>query len=471
MRLLLSLILALTEDEAARIFALHMKGKQLAVMTLLLACRKSGAEPSSEQLAELNVSDTHLYEICSVMLAKVLNLLAPKGGVAILEFIAYKNLNIHFRSELRKQRKFMDRKKGKEAEEFFLSAFELFQRFSYNLIEHDVLAELGDAYLAAKKNVSTDDALAIETRKLGVRMIGIIADGKNFGKEQEEVFEKLRELEQKARNSSNSYFCFSVYSGLAWYWNNLGSKPDNYLRYLQRAIPYSEKLEGYIFRELPEEMKLRLADAHFILGGTKEALEIFERTYSSVRQDHIIWKRNYYLFRYIEILIYNGKYSQAEQLLKKYFEPMFSLRPTTTSATAATQFAMLYLFTDNYKKALHYLEIGMKLNVKTNFTLYNEVRNRLVESIYYYLIGDWTHVTNLTTRAMQYLYSHRIGLNKHIFGYNFKIIEASIAYHSNNKPFTPKLEAKYKELTLSKEGLFGLLIKKVRQLSKNRDNY
>jgi len=67
---------------------------------------------------------------------------------------------------------------------------------------------------------------------------------------------------------------------------------------------------------------------------------------------------------------------------------------------------------------------------------------------------------------MQYLYSHRIGLNKHIFGYNFKIIEASVAFHSNTKSFSAKLEAKYKELTLSKEGLFGLLIKKVRQSPK-----
>jgi len=466
MRLLLSLILALTEDEAARVSALRLKGKQNAVMQLLLASRLSGTEPTPEQLAQLHVSDTHLYEISSVLLAKALVLLAPKGGIAILEFIAYKNLNLHFKAELRKQRKVWDGKKGKEAEEFFLAAFELLQKLSYNLIEQDLLVELGDAYLSAKKNASKEDTLAIETRKLGVRMTGIIADGKNFGTEQDEVFSRLRELEASARNSSNVYFCFSVYSALAWYWNNLGSKPDHFLRYLQRAIPYSEKLDGFVFRYLAEEMKLRLADAHFILGGAQEALDIFDRVYSSARLDHIIWKRNYYLFRYIEIMIYNGRYAQAENLLKKHFEPLLALRPTTTSATAATQFAMLYLFTDNYPKAIHYLEIGMKLNVKTNFTLYNEVRNRLVESVYYYLIGDWTHVTNLTARAMQYLYGHRIGLNKHIFGYNFKIIEASVANFSNGKPFSAKLEAKYKELTLAKEGLFGLLLKKVRQSPK-----
>jgi hypothetical protein len=466
MRFLLSLLLSLSEDESARVSTLYLQGKQKAVMMLLLALRKTGEQPTPEQIEKLDVTETHLYEISSVLLQKVLHLLAPKGGIVILEFLVYKNLHILFKTELRKMRKMPVYKKGKEAEEFYLAAFELAQKLSFNLIEEELLNELGAAYLAVKKSATKEDALAVETRKLSVRMLGIIAEGKNIKKDQDEVLDKLRELEGVARNSSNSYLCFAVYTALAWYWNHLGGKPDQCLRYIQRAIPYSEKLEGYVFRDIPQEMKLRLADAHFVMGGTKEALEIFERTYASVRADHIILKRNYYLFRYIEILIYNGKYAQAESLLKRHFGPILKQRPTTTSATAATLFALLYLFMEQYPKAYKYLEIGVHLNTKTNFTLYNEVRNRLVEAAYYYFMGDWTHTTNLTARGMQYLYTYRIGLNKHPFGYNFKIIDASVAYHSHGKAFSPKLEAKFKELTLPKEALFGLLLKKIRATSK-----
>jgi len=462
MRLLLSLILALSEEETARLSALRLRGKQRAVMNLLLSCRTTGREPSPEEIAELQVSESHLYEISSVLLGKALLHLAPKGGNAILEFIAYKNLNILFKQELRKQRKKLTSEKGKEAEEFYLAGFELLLRFTYSLLDTELIAEYGEAYLAAKKNPSVYDHSAIEARKLQVTLMSILAEGKNFGKEQETALDKLKDLEQQARNSSHTYLSYSVYSVLGWYWQQLGNKQDLSLKYYQRVIPFSEKLEGYVFREMPQEMKLRLADAQFFLGGAHEALEIFDRVYLTARPDHSIWKRNYYLFRYLELLIYNGKYHQAEQILTRCFEPSFSLRPTSASATAATLFAILYLFTEDYAKAADYLQIGMKLNTKTNFTLYNEVRNRYVETVLYYLTGDWTHAATLATRTMQYLYSRHIGLNNHTFGYFFKIIEATMANLSSGKKFPKKLELKYKELTAAKEGLFGLLLKKVR---------
>jgi hypothetical protein len=462
MRLLLSLILALSEEEATRISAIRLRGKQRAVMNLLFACRLTGNEPTDADIASLQVSDSHLYEITSVLLGKCLHQLVPAGGIAVLEFIAYKNLNILFKQELRKQRKKLSSQKGKEAEDFFLSGFELLLRFTYNLIDSELIAEYGSAYLAAKKQPSAFDALAIEIRMLQIRMISVLAEGKNYGKEQEMVLEKLREAEHTARNGTHSYLSFSVYSALAWYWQHLGGKLDISLRYFQRAVPFSEKLEGYVFREMPDEMKLRLADAQFMLGGSYESFEIFERVYASVSPNHIVWKRNYYLFRYLEILIYNGKYYQAEQILKRQFEPSFTLRPTTASATAASLLAVLYLFTGDHRKSYHYLKIGMVLNRKGNFTLYNEVRNRYIEAMYYYLTDDWSHSSNLISRTMQYLYSRHIGLNKHNFGYFFKVIEASMAYVSQGKRFPKKLESKYKELTLPKEGLFGLLLKKVR---------
>jgi tetratricopeptide (TPR) repeat protein len=260
--------------------------------------------------------------------------------------------------------------------------------------------------------------------------------------------------------------CHSVYAALAWYWHNLGGKPDKCLQYLKMALPYAMKLDGFVFRDAAIEMQFRLADAHFILGGTQEAYELFERTYSSLRQDHQLWRRNYFLFRYLEVLIYNGKYARSEHILKERFEPLFKLKPTTASATAGTLFALLYLLTGDYPKAKHYLDIGIKLNMRDNFTLYNEVRNRYIESAYYYLTGDWDYTMTLTHRALQYLRDKHIGLNKHPFGYYFKIIEASIEYHAKGTPFWRKLEEKYKLLTLPAEGTFGLLLKKIRSTSK-----
>ena len=336
------------------------------------------------------------------------------------------------------------------------------------MVDRDLIVEYGKLYLSAKKDATVEDGLAIEARMLHSRQTAILSEGKNYGKEQEQVFEKFSELEKIARRSGHAYFCYSVYSGLSWYWHHLAGKPDKSLEYLKLAMPHALKLDEYVFRDTPVEMQFRLADAHFMMGGTQEAYEIFERTYSSLRADHTLWRRNYFLFRYLEVLIYNGKYARAELILKERFEPLLKLRPTTGSATAATLFALLYLLTEDYPKAKHYLDIGISLNTKANFTLYNEVRNRYVEALYYYFIGDWEYTMTLTHRALQYLRDKHIGLKNHIFGYYFKIIEASIENHSKGTPFWHKLEEKYKVLTVPSEGLFGLLLKKVRFTTKNK---
>lgn len=462
MRLLLNLITALNEDEAAKLSALKLRGKQQAVMDLVFSKRDSGIEPTGEEIARLELSNSHLYEISSVVLGKCHHILVPEGGIPLLEFLTYKNVHLQFNQELRRQKKKVELKKGKEAENFYLTGFELLHRFTYSLRDTDLMAEYGKLYLSSKKDATAEDELAVEARMLQAKQSSIISEGKNFNVDKSQVLEKLNELERIAKNSSHPYLCYSVYSGLAWYWHHLGSKPDRSLHYLQLALPYSTKLEGYIFRDVALEMQLRLADAYFITGGTQEAHEIFEKTYASLRPDHMLWRRNYYLFRYLEVLIFNERYSRAEKILQKHFEPQFRLRRTTASATAATLFAVLYMLSGDYVKAKHYLDIGIELNVKTNFTLYNEVRNRYVEAAYYYLTGDWDYTLELTNRGLQYLRSRHIGLNKHIFGYYFKIIEASVRFYSQGIPFWHKFEEKYKLLTSPAEGLFGKLIQKIR---------
>ncbi|MDP4235543.1 MAG: hypothetical protein Q8919_03750 [Bacteroidota bacterium] len=468
MRLLLNLVTALDENEIAKLAALNLRGKQLAVMELVLSKRPTGDEPTPEEVSALQLSDSHLYEISSVVLSKCHHILVPEGGLKLLEFLTYKNLILQFKQELRRQRKHIATKKGKQAEEFYLTGFELLNRFTYNLVDHDLLEEYGKLYLAAKADATAEDALAIKARKLQIKQAGILSDGKNFTLEQKELFAELTEIERTARLSNHAYLCYATYSALAWHWQHLGGSPEKGLSYLQLSLPYAAKLQGFPFRDAALEMKLRLADAHAALGEADLACEIFEKTYASIRRDHPLWKRNYFLFRYLAILIYVDKYAKAEKILTEHFEPLFKLRPTTASATAASLFAILFLLTGDFPNAKKYLDLGLQLNTKSNFTLYNEVRNRYIEAAYYYLIGDWDYTLELSHRAMQYLRGKHLGLNKHIFGYNFKIIEASIKYYSKDIPFWHKLEEKFKVLTAPAEGLFGKLLELIRDTPRRK---
>ncbi len=463
MRLLLNLITALSAEEAEKLSALRLEGKQLSVMELAYKHQSSDAvEATPEEMNSLQVTSTHFYEISSILLGKCYKLLVPEGGVALLEFLANKNLAVQFKQELRKQRKHLHLKKGREAEQFYLTGFELLHRFTLSLIDFEMIDEYRKLYLAAKKDINIEDELAVKARDMHLKQLGVLADTKDFAKERSEILVELTELERVAKRTSHPYFCYNTYSALAWYWRHLGVEPERSLEYLKLALPYAIKLEGYIFRDAALEMKLRLADAYFFLGATQEALEIFEKTYAGIKRDHQLWKRTYFIFRYLDVLIFNGKYAKAEKILQEHLEPLLKLKPTTASATAASQFTILYLLMGNYEKAKEYLDIAMSLNQRTNFTLYNEVHNRYLEAAYFYLIGEWNHTLNITDRGLQYLRGKNLGLHKHIFGYNFMIIKASIAFYTQGEPIWHKFEAKYAQLTLPAEGLFGLLLKKIR---------
>ena len=328
MRLLLSLILSLTGDEAASLSKLRLRGKQRAVMQMLLAARTSGREPTKAETGKLELSASHLYQIISLLLDRCERVLVPDGGKALLEFFACKNLHILFKNELQRQEKQLAVKEVRNAEDFYQTVFELLLGFSYNLLDHKLIEEYARLYLASKKNRAPEDELAVKVRLLSIEMTAIRAEGKNPKKEREAIGEVLQEYEKLARNSSHPYFSFSVYSALAWYWRYLGAKPDVSLRYMQRAVPFAEKLEGFIFRDVKQEMQLRLADAYFNVGSATEALEIFERVYTFSDPRSMIWKRNSCLFSYLIILLYNGNYAKATQILTQYIQPAPATLPS-----------------------------------------------------------------------------------------------------------------------------------------------
>src|SRR2546430_11108875 len=129
----MNLIGALTEEETGRLQVLRLRGKRRAVMNLILASAASGADPSRAAIKKTGADGTHFYEIISVLLKKCLKLLVPQTGIALLEFLAYKDLPLIFKQEARRQEKKFAGIQSKESEEFYLSVFELSLRFSYTL--------------------------------------------------------------------------------------------------------------------------------------------------------------------------------------------------------------------------------------------------------------------------------------------------------------------------------------------------
>src|SRR5437764_9770212 len=138
---------ALSEEETGRLQVLRLRGKQRAVMNLILISAASGHDPSAAAIKKTGASGTHFYEITAVLLKKCFKLLVPQSGIALLEFLAYKNLPFIFRQEVLRQEKKFAGIQSKESEDFYLSVFELSMRFSYPMLDKDMIAVYSKKYL------------------------------------------------------------------------------------------------------------------------------------------------------------------------------------------------------------------------------------------------------------------------------------------------------------------------------------
>ncbi len=472
MRLLQQLITTLSEDERRHLETMPLRGKKQQVLLALLN-HYNEPEKLDEEIATLDISKTHLYEMSSLLLDASYELLAPQGGIELLEFLVNKNLPVHFKKEFRSVEKEYKKASAAERGKFYLMIYLLVGRFPYTNIDHELLEYSSKQFLSTLSPPDPDYELAFVADKIKQEMVHDQLVHRTKEKiDQASKLEKLMEYVPRATASNNIFLKNIVFRSLAWYWRFVEKDSEKVLHYLQQIEPFIPTFDTTIYRNEPYRSYFELADVYFDLGRHEESLNIFREAYGKTQSSDDVWKQYRFLFRYVELLIYLGQYEEAEQLLHKQFGPLLPLEPTSVSATAATLFAIYYIFTDNYPKAKEYLDIGMALNTKDNYTLYNEVRNRYVEAVYYYLIYDWYYTITVCERALQYLRSKGMALSEHSFGYFFKIIEASIEFYEHGTPFSEELEAKYDDLSSPKEVLFGLLLQKVRNTNPatNRTN-
>ena len=459
MKLLDAFILSLTDQEASKLRLLKLGQKQQKVLLHVLNSRnkvRNNTIPSIPQ----GYTSSHYYEICSVILRRCYGVFG-KSADEQLEFLQTKNLNIHFKRELKRREAELPLKKGRDSELLYFAAFELLHRFSHNLIDWQLIDYCKKKYLAAKKNPTDQDKIMMEVRSILGKLVTIVNDGKEEHHESKALFVKLKECEAKLTPSSDPFFHACVYSALAWYWRYFGSDNKNFLYYCKSAIPYTDKLKGKIFRESPIAMRLRLGEAYFVAGSDKEAADVLEDAIAHLAPGNTLWKRYFYLFPSIEILLFGGKYDLCEEILCAHFEPMFDQQPTTAATSGAALFTKLYLLKKDYPKAKKYLNIAISLNTKTNFTLRSELQNRFLEAAYFFLTGDLEYADTICKRARHFLVVRKMGLNNYLFGWYFKYIELLIDRIERGKLLSIEAQEKFLLLTSRKEIIIGKLLQEI----------
>lgn len=461
MKLLETFVMSLTDEEALKLRHIKIGRKQSTILRDALSLRKNKESPSRIAIPT-DYTPSHFYQIRSVILRRCYGVFGATAEEQ-LEFLWRKNLIVHLKQEFKRRESELPSKKGSEAEALYFTAFELLHRFPQNLVDWDLIDKCKKGYLAAKKSVSPQDKLLLETRTVLGKLIKMLNDGKEEHHEPKELYSRLIVFESKITHSTDPFISLFIFSALAWYWRYFGNDPTRHTFYCEKAIPCADRINTYIFREMPTAMRLRLGEAYFISGRDDEAARILQTALASIAPGDALWKRYFFLFPSVEILMYGGKYELSEDILKTHFEPLFTQEPTTAASAGAALFTKLYLLKKEYKKAKKYLDLAIQLNRKKNFTLRAELQNRFLEAVYYYFIGDLDFAHTICKRARHFLVIRKMGLGKYQFGWYFRYIELIIKNYETGKPIPKDVEEKYKLLTARKELVIGKLLREFLQ--------
>ncbi len=468
MRLLQQFITTLNADELALVNTIVLRGKKKEVLKLVIASKSLSEESLATEIQKLEISKEHSYEISSLLLRSCYQKLCPSDNIELLNFLSIKNLPTHYKKQLRVvEKELVTRARTDEDPQclsnFYLTVYLQLQRFSYNLFDWKLIAKYEAAYLGCIGDSDPEGVLAIEAHRIRNSLLSTqIANRK---KDQSQVitsYKRLKELEIIAETTQHTLLNYFTFGSLCWYHQNLEKEPSLTLHYLEKVMTHSAHLDSVMFPRESIRIRLQVADAYVNIGRLDESIAIFESVFANPKPSDHAWRFYRFSLRYIETLISLGQYEKAELILQEQFGPQFIGEPTSVTIGAASLYLLLFLFDGQYAKAKYYLDLSITLNVGKNHLVYNEVRNRYMEAAYSYLIGDWANTPDLCEGALHYLRGKGLGLKENSFGYFFKLIVASIDLHTNNKAFTPELEARYAELTLPQEVLFGKLLIKIR---------
>ena len=453
-------VMSLTDEEALRLRQIKIGRKQSRILGHALSLRDS-KEPSPRLSIPPGYTASHFYQIRSVILRRCYGVFGATAQEQ-LEFLWRKNLIAHLKQEFRRRESELASKKGAEAETLYFTAFELLHRFQQNLIDLDLIAYCRKGYLQAKGHVLPEDKLMLDARTVLGKLVTMLNDGKEENHEPKKLYARLSAFQSKLTPSSDPRFSLFVFSAIAWYWRNFGNDPEKIIRYCKRAIPFADRLRRtYIFREMPTAMRLRLGEAYFISGKDREATKMLQSALARIAPDNTIWKRYFFLFPCIEILMYQDKCDRCEEILRTHFEPLLTKRPSVAPIGGAVLFAKLYLLSKEYPKAKKYLDLAIKLNRKKNYTFRTDIEDRFLEAAYYFLTGDPDFALTICKRARHFLVIRNRGLGKYKFGWYFRYLELVINRIETGKPIPKEAAEKYKLLTARKEMVLGKLLREI----------
>ncbi len=471
MNYLVKYLQLLQPEERDKLGLLVLSERERQVLIALLQISADDSISKSDLLANLGISSSHFDKISSVLLDKVYAAIVPEGGTVLLYDLNRRNLFGHFCHQMKKQEKVLmaDAVLPERLAEFYSTCFSMLQRITRKDYDAELLREIGEKYLASKPGATPGDRLFTEAGILCSSIQDTAARGAQ-NRLGDEIEQQLRALEPTAASieeQNNVSALYLYYRAWVSFYTLIDSRPDIRLEYLRRAAGLCERYPDI----LPEEEQAltfgRIAEAHYNNSDFAMAAELYESVFTSY--PNTAAREYYHTTKYIQVLIILKRYAEAKNLLDERFSVFVENREPAMCTMASLSYAKLHLCSGHLDLAKYFIDLGFELIAKNVYIQY-EIEFRLLETAYFYLVGDEEFADTLAGKHIKYLQSKGFVLkNSRFYPWFPLLVQAFIAEKAGVKKLSKKLEAKLREFHTGPACIYGILLEMIRSRGSRSD--
>lgn len=396
---------SLNNAELKKLSELKLIGKEKELADFFISCQNRELPDAEEICKKFEISATHYYKICSVLLNKFYNALTDaENPFNLFYFLISKGLYAHFKGAVLLAEKRVLKEKKIDIASFYLKTFHLLLDIPYRFFDEKLRNRFAENYLKHKQNVSIADKEYIKYHCI-YNDINIAAARKNPTRHLKTDVKKLLSNEKKLKENNCYLALYYLYRTICSYYSYFEKNPQQVIVYLQKAIGLKDYIKDFFPVNINHFLNLLYADALFVNNQTEEALSIYRKILESGVEKNM-YGYYYHYEQYVLLNIIHENFSETERILEEQFQPCIKNKMDIYATRGAMSYAKLFLSKGDYKKAMEYIRIGNNINEKS-FYLPFDIQLRVLENMALLIKGDYSFAKKQAQKNSKFIASQK----------------------------------------------------------------
>ena len=463
MALIHDLIAILSEDQIKRIKSIELPVREHQVLEFVLSKRTNKLFPSSQALKTLNLTQSHLEKICSVLMKKIIQTLAGDEAYAQFKFIRARTGRPArlVRYQMRASAKHI--KDKAQLITFYSECCEAVTRMDTTEMDEREIAHYTSKLLSLMDpHIHPEKYIKIKCDEL-YAVIGqaVLSLGLNDEGTRKKLTSKIIRLNKEARDLDHPVGRYQALRIASMFFMSLDDHPQA-MPYIEENILVTTRYEDQFNARDWMEARLIQAECLSYMNKFREAYDIFCLLirHSTQRTAPI---RVSSQARFFKVAVTLGEYSMAKEILDTHLAVVFDFDRPDQRIMAHLQFICYYLHVGDLPNAGKHVETARREINRQRQQEYN-IQLLFFENAYLYLTGDQSEAKIQVEKNLKFLRSKNI--NRSNSGY--PLLFSSILYiyddHYGIKPFNKKRQSEFDFCFTESYSHFGGVLRKMKEM-------